>query len=303
MASEPSDHKTSILPAVGAPTETAPAPVAPPPAAPSGGPLSGQSTVMLEAVSLPPPRASRPTPAPSSVVTPPPTTGRFERMGPRFEAPPAAPWGHWLAGPLLAVVVAIATTLLLRVVWPLGGHAKPVVAEPGRLKLVSDPPNATITVDGNVLPHFTPTSIEANVGATLKVSFKLDGYTPKEEEVYIAPGEHSFSVKLQPMVAAPPPPVVTPEPPPAEVKPAATVAADHKKKRRASGPGTISVFVKPWAIVFVDGTRLRQTPLADFKLASGSHEIELVNESKHQRERITVEVRPGTVQEIRRNWE
>jgi len=63
------------------------------------------------------------------------------------------------------------------------------------------------------------------------------------------------------------------------------------------------VLVRPWAIVFVDHQRLKQTPVQDYKLPSGKHVIELVNEGKNRREKIDVNLKPGEEQEIKRDWD
>ena len=59
------------------------------------------------------------------------------------------------------------------------------------------------------------------------------------------------------------------------------------------GEATLSVFVRPWAIVFVDHQRLKQTPVQGYKLPSGKHVIELVNEGKNRREKIEVTLSPA----------
>ena len=37
------------------------------------------------------------------------------------------------------------------------------------------------------------------------------------------------------------------------------------------------MYVRPWAIVYIDGKRLRQTPIVDYTLPAGKHSLELVN--------------------------
>jgi hypothetical protein len=69
------------------------------------------------------------------------------------------------------------------------------------------------------------------------------------------------------------------------------------------GKGTLSVFVRPWAIVYTDGTRLRQTPVAAYEIASGKHVIELVNDPKGKREKLNITLKPGEAQEIRKDWD
>ena len=40
-----------------------------------------------------------------------------------------------------------------------------------------------------------------------------------------------------------------------------------------------------------------------YKLPSGKHVIELVNEGKNRREKIEVNLKPGEEQEIKRDWD
>jgi hypothetical protein len=177
----------------------------------------------------------------------------------------------------------------------------------GKLRLNTDPPGAAVSIDGKPFPHFTPTEYEGDVGTTVKVAFKLDGYQPKEEEVVISKGEHPFNAKLEPAVVE-----KKPEPPPAPAPPPVVAAApsehhhhhsDHSAPKQAAGKATISVFVRPWAIVYVDGARLRQTPVQAYEVSSGKHTLELVNDGKAKREKIPLQLKPGESQEIRRDWD
>ena len=265
--------------------------VADPPRAPSPSPLSGQSTMMLEAPQVPVSHQA-PVAAPGrNAATTQPPVGR------------AFPWGRWVLGPIIAAVVATGTVFAAKVVLP---PKKPVVVvkPTGKLRVNSDPTGASILVDGRRHPRFTPTVVEGEIGATLKLTFMVDGYATKEEEVYVAEGEHPFNVKLQPTTpVAPAPAAPTPAP-----EAATPVAAHHEhhsgsKAKEPAGTATISIAVRPWAIVFVDKQRLRQTPINDYSLPSGKHVIELVNEGKNRREKIEVTLKPGDNEDIHRDWD
>jgi hypothetical protein len=163
-----------------------------------------------------------------------------------------------------------------------------------------------VLVDGRRHPRFTPTVIEGDVGATLKLTFSADGYQPKEADVYVAEGEHPFNVALLPVAGPAPatPEVVAPAP-------VAPVKREHHSSsskppaapKEPAGTATISVTVRPWAIVFVDKQRLKQTPISGYTLPAGKHVIELVNEGKNRREKIEVNMKPGEEQDIRRDWD
>ncbi len=272
--------------------------VADPPRAPSAAPLSGQSTMMLDAAQVP---VSHPAPvaAPGrSAATTQPPVGR------------AFPWGRWVLGPIIAAVVATGTVFGANVVMPRNKKPVVVVKPTGKLRVNSDPTGASILVDGRRHPRFTPTVVEGEIGATLKLTFMADGFTTKEEEVYVAEGEHPFNVKLQPATPVAPtpaaPPVADPTPAPEAAPPVAAHHEHHSsatKPKEPAGTATISIAVRPWAIVFVDKQRLRQTPINDYSLPSGKHVIELVNEGKNRREKIEVTLKPGETQDIHRDWD
>jgi hypothetical protein len=314
MSSDPKDQKTAILqeapPEVAAAAQKAlsggnasgmasglPPPPAPPPggAPPTGGDASAK-TMMLDG-GMPRPVIPTSTPAPAR-----PTGERVTGGLPPVRKPKReSTWGRWLAGPVIAAVVAAGTFALAGVVMPIKPPGLPPPKPQGRLKLISDPPGASIMLDGKVFPHFTPYVIEGDVGATLHVEFKLDGYKLRAADVSILDGEHQFGAKLERAEApAPPPPepVVAPPPP---------VKEHHHHSsstpKEPAGKATISVFVRPWAIVYVDGTRLRQTPVQAFELPSGKHTIELVNEGKNRREKIPLDLKAGATEEIRRDWD
>jgi hypothetical protein len=267
---------------------------APPPSAP----LSSQSTMMMEAQQTPAAQSQR------QMVVP-----TMMKMGPQGDLPPMmrrkkpSTLGRWIAGPIISIVVAAGTVFAAGALLPKKG--KPGVAPPpgptkpqGKLDVKTDPPNAAILVDGKRHPRFTPTTVEGDIGSTLKLTFILDGYRQKEAEVYVAEGEHPFNVKLEsetpaaPVVAAPAAPATkehhhhTPTPP-----------------KEPEGKGKISVLVRPWAIVFVDNQRLKQTPVTAYEIKSGKHVIELVNETKNRREKIEINLKPGEEQELRRDWD
>jgi hypothetical protein len=264
------------------------APVAPPSSS------SSQSTMMLDANQAAPAGGQRQMVVPTMMKNAP------DRQLPPMQRPPRpSTAGRWIAGPILAAIVATGTVFGANAFLP--GHKKggPVAAKPqGKLRLGSDPPGASILVDGKRYPRFTPAVIEADIGATLKLTFTMDGFKTHEAEVYVAEGEHPFNVHLQP-VAAPATP--TPAPPEAAKK-------EHHEHHTAApkepvGEASLSVLVRPWAIVFVDHQRLKQTPVQGYKIPSGKHVIELVNEGKNRREKIEVNLKPGEEQEIKRDWD
>ena len=260
----------------------------------SNAPVSSQSTMMLDA-------NQQPAAGQRQMVVPTMMKEAPRQPLPPMQRPrPPSTVGRWIAGPLLAAVVATGTVFAANAVMPL--HKKGALGPQkpqGKLRLSSEPPGASILVDGKRFPHFTPTTIEGDVGATLRLTFSMDGYKTQDADVYVADGEHVFNVRLSPSAPAPAPPVAPPPPEPAKHE----HHEHHGAAREPVGEATISVLVRPWAIVFVDHQRLKQTPVEDYKLPSGKHVIELVNEGKNRREKVDVDLKPGETQEIKRDWD
>jgi hypothetical protein len=322
MAGEPKDQKTAILgdvpPEVQAalnrgqqqqqPQKTVAfsAPASAP--QPAGG--GSQRTVMLDSpTGAQAPRAAAPAPVPDSM-----------RQRPSGPLPPLpkkpSSAGRWIAGPIIALVMAAGTAALARVIFPAKPKEKPKVM--GKLRLSTDPAGASMVIDGKAYPRFTPTTYEGEVGSTVHVVFKADGYKDKEVDLTIKEEEQPFATKLE-KETPPEPEPPKPEPPkteppktePPKTEPVAKTEPKHSsshssKKTEKSAPvgkGTLSVYVRPWAIVFVDGARLRQTPVQNYELPAGKHNIELVNDPKGKKEKITVTIKAGESEELRRDWD
>ena len=72
------------------------------------------------------------------------------------------------------------------------------------------------------------------------------------------------------VVAAPPAPVQAPAPASETVPP---VAAPHKTVARPK----LTIRIRPYATVFLDGVALGQTPLAPVPVSLGEHTVRLIN--------------------------
>lgn len=67
---------------------------------------------------------------------------------------------------------------------------------------------------------------------------------------------------------------------------------------------TLTITVRPWAIVYIDGKKIQQTPLRDYAISPGSHTVLLMNDSKGKRESIKLKVVAGEkINPITRTWE
>jgi hypothetical protein len=255
------------------------------------------------------PYAQRPRSPMPTVMTAPQTASRPS-------PPPRGGAGRWIGGPILAIVVGAATVWIAGLV---NAASLPPQKPHGRLRLSSDPEGATVLVDGKVQTRPTPTVIEGDVGATLRVGFKLDGYLDKEADVFVGDGERPFRAKLEKreQVEVPPPeppPVAPPSPTPKEPRAKKTPRERTVSERveqpvatpppiASAGSGTVSVHVRPWAIVYIDGAKIHQTPVDGQSVAAGLHVVELVNDGIRKKEKVTLEVRANGHEEIRRDWE
>jgi hypothetical protein len=59
--------------------------------------------------------------------------------------------------------------------------------------------------------------------------------------------------------------------------------------------------VSPWAEIYVEGKRRGSAP-STLSLPAGEHEIRLRNAELGKDETITVEIRPGKTETLRRSW-
>lgn len=64
----------------------------------------------------------------------------------------------------------------------------------------------------------------------------------------------------------------------------------------------LTVLVRPWALVYVGGKRLQQTPVRNYPLKAGAHKITLTNDRLGKHEVINLKLNPGDEPEIKRNW-
>jgi Protein kinase domain/PEGA domain len=119
-------------------------------------------------------------------------------------------------------------------------------------------------------------------------------------------------------VAAPPPPSGPAGAGPPEVAPggavpaaalreigaSAAIAATQEAQARAFPrqlSGELGVYVRPWALVYVDGHPMGQTPYRA-RLPSGSYRVRMKNDDIDKDEEVTVKVTPSVPTSVRRTW-
>lgn len=255
-------------------------------AAPAAG-GGAQRTVMLDVGSTPPPPARLP-------------SGGARSLAPLQQHAPPSTWQRWAIGPGVMVGTALVTFLLSGVLLP----AKAIEQKPpkpkeivyGKIELKTTPSGATVVIDGKSHPHFTPTELKGEVDATAHIVLTLAGYKPHEGDVIFHNDTRPLAISLDQVDEKPV------ERPKRQPKVDHVAEAPREKVAKPAGKGSISIFVHPWAIVFVDGTRLRQTPIANYELSPGRHTFTLQNEGLGKKESVSVNVKPGPNSEIRREW-
>ena len=275
----------------------APPPVSAPPSAmmsgagpPPGAPRGGQSTVMLDAPNVPPPGGKLP------------STGSRAPLAPLEQPKSPSTAMRWVIGPGIMAVTAVVTILLSGLLLPakavkdLTGN-KPVVAGPkGKINLRTNPSRASVTIDGKSWPKFTPTDVEGEIGKTAHIVCSLDGYAPASADVVFNEEPRPLTLTLD-------------REDPDKVVHVASDSGDPPvdspawKKKFGKGDAIVSFFVTGApATVFVDGQRVRQTPIANFKVKPGKHQIELVNDGKGKHEKFDAILKGGDNPDIRRDW-
>ncbi len=387
--------------AAGGPPPAAPPMGAPPPAAPpmtAGTAPEGARTMIAQAPSIPGPPSGGPvvatgpqqatmyaTPAPQlpppssmAATLPPgartpsiPLTMRpaalaFGAAAPSVGFPPLA---KWIIGPAIALIVGLLTTAVANRIWPpeQGAVGGPSLLVPSRkIKIVTDPPGATVEVNGKALDAKTPTDVKGDVGSTAKLRIVLDGFDPVEMRILFAKDERpplnirmpklgstkaktadpsQFDTKVgvqedegdktaktektddktaKPDDKAAKTAKTEPEEDDKKSKKGKKVAKaeeeeeDDKKSKKGKkdktdkadktavkkDKPTLTITVRPWAIVYIDGKKIQQTPLRDYAISPGSHTVLLMNDSKGKRESIKLKVVAGEkINPITRTWE
>jgi hypothetical protein len=123
------------------------------------------------------------------------------------------------------------------------------------LDILSRPPGARVTVDGEQLRAGTPIHAETFASGMHKVVVDKKGYQPRELAVRLGDGEHrTLDVELRP-------------------------AARHVVRVVAPKvpQGFLTVKTVPWSKVFEGARLIGTTPLANVPLAEGAHTLTFVN--------------------------
>ncbi|HEX5754055.1 MAG TPA: protein kinase [Archangium sp.] len=95
----------------------------------------------------------------------------------------------------------------------------------------------------------------------------------------------------------PPPPRTGPRKNPSikgpKNRPIVVPVLDLEPAQTRQKPGSLEFRIRPYAIVWVDGKRLGQTPLPPYELPAGKHMVQLVNEEQGKHITLQVEIQAG----------
>jgi serine/threonine-protein kinase len=154
-------------------------------------------------------------------------------------------------------------------------------AKPGTITLVTEPPGASVVLDGKPQEGKTPLILsEVASGVEHLIRVSLPGYQEEAATVKVAPGM-AEPVKLTLKALAAPEPEREPEP----------VASDSraKKGKKDALTGEVEIATSPSADIFLGGKRLGRTP-ATVKLPVGKVTLTFVNSELDLRQTSVVNV-------------
>jgi len=164
----------------------------------------------------------------------------------------------------------------------------------------------------------TPYSGELDPSSSYSVEIQKAGYGTWTGDIKFQPGRDSISMLAQLSseggVSSPPDrPGTEDEGEEDEGEKESGKKAGGKKKKKTGGGGTpaiksggggtgfLSVPTQPWTIVYIDGQKIRNTPLIKYPLSAGQHKVRLINTQFNINQSYTVIIVAGQVTKIIKN--
>jgi serine/threonine protein kinase len=147
------------------------------------------------------------------------------------------------------------------------GIRLPDASTAATLVLESKPTGAAVFIDGKPAGT-TPLSLSGLAAGNVRLRISKPGFHPFDRRIVLRSG---VVLKLQPQLAR-------------------RVTLRTRKQL-----GMLSVGSDPWAIVFIDGARIRSTPLVGHRLTVGRHRVVLVNQRRSLRSAKRVVIRANKV--------
>lgn len=178
---------------------------------------------------------------------------------------------------------------------PSGQDAAEVARE---VVIRSTPRGATLIVDGQKSDETTPVVLRDVAAATPhKLVLSLEGYKTQELTRTFSGGNEQVGVDVEMVPLAEASPAV-------EVSPKPDRTERPKKPRRPSRTrkaeeGKLSISVKPWAKVYVDGKYYDTTPFPAFEIPAGKHRLKFVNTDLKKSQTKNVVVKSGKTATVR----
>jgi eukaryotic-like serine/threonine-protein kinase len=155
------------------------------------------------------------------------------------------------------------------------GPAKADAIAPARLSVTTDPPDATVKVDGADRGR-SPVVVGDLSPGEHAVTISLSGYKLEERHVAMHAGgstEWRIALSKEPVAS-----------PVSETKPPV---------QKKEAPGRLTLDTQPWTEVRLGKRKLGITPLVEVPLPSGTHHLLLVNPEKGIHQEIEVDVAAG----------
>jgi hypothetical protein len=146
---------------------------------------------------------------------------------------------------------------------PLEVRPPPPTGRGATLVLQSRPPGASFFLDGTAVDD----RVEIEAGRAYEITAKLSGHRDFTDKVRARPGEKKTVVARLTRLSVTPP--------------------------VGEGKAKLSLQSTPWAVVYVDGQKVGQTPIVDHPITSGPHEIRLVNTQLDITKDIQIQAQPG----------
>ncbi|MGD0526467.1 MAG: serine/threonine-protein kinase [Polyangiaceae bacterium] len=204
--------------------------------------------------------------------------------------PPNRGRSAWIAAIAAATALVAAAGIAL---WASRGRAPLAEATPaadappmrGVIAIASDPPGATIVVNGEVRPETTPARLpRLALGAPYELRVTKDGFEPATQTVTLTELDPSSAVSVVLLRSAPAADSALAAAPAKSAPPgqASTKLAPPSASPAAAGSGKLNVGARGgWCNVVIDGAPRGPTPVAGVVLSSGTHTVTCTPEGGH----------------------
>lgn len=212
------------------------------------------------------------------------------------------PFLRWLAVPIVILILIISSY---------GIYERFMMPEIGVLEVITEPEGAQVQVDNKVLNERTPVKINGGIGSTAQIRLVLSGYDTYEGKIIFTADARPLRVHLFKIGQRQQLTITNPF-----SSSTATLVEDDQENvidsqnskskvaNQKSDSQKLTITVRPWAIIYIDGKKIQQTPMRYFPIKTGRHKIALENSNKGKREIISITVKPDQeIPPINRIWD